>query len=134
MTAELREFRRLSIVAQSHVGFERSFVTEQLVFVSFVWTNGEVDGRVEIHPGDVAVVVIVGTERSGALVEKIFERGVSGQRACFFQQRRGGREIFLVSLAVGNDCQFLIWSTSNQVEEAGGLLFVRVGETLNPRI
>ena len=57
--AELRELRRLRVVAQRYVRFERSFVTEQLVFVSFVWSNRDVDRRVEIHPGDVAFVVVV---------------------------------------------------------------------------
>src|SRR6185295_5854793 len=42
--------------------------------------------------------------------------------------------VFFVSLAVRDDRQFAVWSTSNQVEEAGCLLLVGVGETLNPRI
>src|SRR6185295_8801501 len=42
--------------------------------------------------------------------------------------------VFFVSLAVRDDRQFAVWSTSNQVEEAGRLLLVGLGETLKPRI
>src|SRR6185369_16482507 len=74
MTAELRELCRLRIVPKGYVSLERSFVTKQLVLVRFVWSNRQVDRRVEVHPGDVAFIVIVGSERVGALVEKILQR------------------------------------------------------------
>ena len=69
---ELRQLRRLSIVAQSHVGFERCLVTEQFIFVCLVRPDGDVDRRIEIHPGDVTVVIVVGDKCIGALVEKVF--------------------------------------------------------------
>src|SRR6185436_13840715 len=100
VTAELRELGSLRIVAQRHVRFKRGFVTKQLVFVSLVWTKSDVDWRVEIHPGDVALVVIVGAKRVGAFVQKVFESCIGCQRGRFAQQRRRGTEIFFVSFAV----------------------------------
>ncbi len=78
MVAELRELPGFSVVAKRYIGFECRFVAEQLVFVSFVWSDGDVDRRVERHPRDVAFVVIVRTECVRALVQKISERGISG--------------------------------------------------------
>src|SRR6185369_13714257 len=59
MPAEFPELRRLGVVAQRYVRFKRGFVIEQLVFVSLVWSNRDVDRRVEVHPRDVAFVVVV---------------------------------------------------------------------------
>ena len=72
--------RGWTIVSQCYVSFESSFVTEQFVFVGFVWANGDVDWRVEIHPGDVALVVVVGAESVGSFVKEVFQRRVRGQR------------------------------------------------------
>ena len=56
----------LLVVADGDVGFERGLVAEQLVVVGFVGTDGDVERRVQIHPRQVALVVIVREERLGA--------------------------------------------------------------------
>ena len=57
--AEEFQLRGFGIVADVDVGFEGGFVAEDLVVISFVGAEGDVDGGVEIHPGDVAAVVVV---------------------------------------------------------------------------
>ena len=65
------ELRRFYIITQSYIRFERRFVTEQFVFVRFIRTKGYVDRRIEFHPRDVAIVVIIRAERVGAFIKKI---------------------------------------------------------------
>ncbi len=132
MAAELRELRGFGVVAQRDVSFERGFVTEQFVFVGFVWPDRDVDRRVEIHPGHIAVVVIVGSKSIGALVEKVSQRRVGRQRRRFAQQLRGRFEKLFVLLAVRNDRQLLVRSAANQVKEAGGFLLFSFRQSCQP--
>ena len=57
--AELFQLRRFGIVAQRHVRFEPRLVSEQFIFVGFVRAHRHVDWRIKVHPGHVAVVIIV---------------------------------------------------------------------------
>ena len=85
-------FARLGIVAQRDEGFERRLVVEPLVLVDLVRPDGRLDRRVELHPGDVAGVVVVraGTRRR-APCRNFLSDGRAGQVGGLAQQRRGAR-------------------------------------------
>ena len=51
MATEEIEFRGFSIVTQIDVGFEPGFVSEQLVVVRLIRSDGDVKRGIEIHPG-----------------------------------------------------------------------------------
>ena len=78
IAAELEELRRLGFVAERDECFEGGLVSEQLVFVGLVRPDGNVDRRVQIHPGHVAFVVVVRHKRVRALCKKGLERLVGG--------------------------------------------------------
>src|SRR5205085_5718527 len=107
---------------------------EQFVLVCFVWSNRNVDWGIEIHPRDVAVIVITRTEGVCAFVEKILERGIGRECRRLAQQRRSRDEVFFVGLAVRNDREFPVWSAANQVKETSCFLFVGIGESRHPGV
>src|SRR6185503_5883977 len=109
-------------------------VTEQFIFVRFVWTKRDVDRRVEIHPGDVACVIIVGAERVGAFVEKVAEGSVGCERGSFAEQLRRWFEDVFVSLTVRNDRQLFIRAAANQMKEPCRLLLLSFRKRLQPRV
>ena len=79
----LTEFLQLcgfSIVAQRYVSFERGLVTKQFILVSFVRPDSHIDWRVEVHPGDITVVIVVGSKCRRALVQEIFQRPIGSER------------------------------------------------------
>ena len=60
MARERFQAVRFAVVAQVHVGFVRSLVAEEFVVVSFIRADRDIERRIQIHPGHVAGVVIVG--------------------------------------------------------------------------
>ena len=92
----------LGFVADGDVGFEPGLVAEQLVVVGLVRADGDVERRVEIHPGDIAGVVVVGEEGIGAQGQEFLERRVVGERGGFAQEAGRLLQIGGVRLAVGD--------------------------------
>ena len=79
----------LLVVPQGDEGLERRLIIEELVHVDLVRTDGRLDRAVEVHPGDVALVVVVATgTRPRAVCRNRFGAGVVGQRGRLAQQRR----------------------------------------------
>ena len=67
------ELLRFRVIAQVDVSLEGRLVAEELVVVGLVGTDGDVKRRVEVHPGDIGVVVIVGEEGIGARRQEFLE-------------------------------------------------------------
>ena len=101
--AKPRELRALRFVPQRHIGFERGFVSKQLVFICFVWTNSHVYRGIKVHPGNIAVVIIIGRKSSSSFAEKIFQGLVSGKAGSFAQQLPGRFEKLSILFAIRND-------------------------------
>ena len=82
MRREGLQLLRLGIVSNGDECFERRLGVEPFVFVHLVRTDGRLDRGIELHPGDVARVVVVRHERVGArgqeLLERRLGRGVRG--------------------------------------------------------
>ena len=102
LAAEPRQLLGLGVVAQRDERLERRLVVEELVFVDLVRSDGRVDVALELHPGDVAVVVVVRQEGLRALIEKRFQRRLRRQLGRLAQQCRRLRQLVLVLDAVGN--------------------------------
>src|SRR5262249_46872228 len=105
LRAEARQLAGFLLVADGDEGFEGSLVVEPLVLVHLVGADGRLDAGVELHPGDVAVVVIVGQERLRPFLEKRLERRLARERRRLTEQSRGVRELALIFKAVGNGDQ-----------------------------
>ena len=114
--------RSVSFVADGDVGFEAGLVAEHLVVVGLVGADGDVEGRVEIHPGDIAGVVVVGEERVGAEGQVLLERGVVGERGGFAQQGGGLLQIGGIRLAVRERRELACRVAADDGEKALGLL------------
>ena len=122
----------LGFVADGDVGFEAGLVAEQLVVVGLVGADGDVERRVEIHPGDVAGVIVVGEEGVGAQGQEFLERGVVGERGGFAQEARGLLKIGGVGLVVGDEGEFLVGIAPDDGEESDGLFALRRGQGFDP--
>ena len=99
----LLQLRALDFVANGDEGLERRFGVEPLVLVHLVGPDRRLDRALQLHPGDVAVVVVVRQERVGALGEERLERRLGRERRGLAQQRRRLRQLVLVLHAVGHD-------------------------------
>src|ERR1700733_6720270 len=58
--------RSLFIVAEIDIGLKCCLITEQLVVVGLVGTKRDIERRIEIHPGQVALDVVVASKRLSA--------------------------------------------------------------------
>ena len=83
LAAEFLELRALGFILNGDVGLERGLVVEQLVFVDLVRTDRRFDRAFQLHPRDVAVVIVVGQERVSAFREKGLERRLTRQASGF---------------------------------------------------
>ena len=115
----------LRFVADGDVGFEAGLVAEQLVVVGLVGADGDVERRVQIHPGDVAGVVVVGEEGIGAQGQEFLQRRVVGERGGFAQEAGRLLQIGGVRLVVGDEGQLLVGIAPDDGEEADGLFALR---------
>ena len=70
LAAEPGQLVRLDVVAKGDERLERRLVVEELVLVDLVRSDRRLDRALELHPRDVAVVVVVGQKRLRALREK----------------------------------------------------------------
>src|SRR6185436_12053083 len=102
---------------QGHVRFERRFVTEEFVFVSFVRSKCDFDWRIEIHPGDITLVVIVGLKCISTLNQKSAQCFICCKRSSFTQQLCGRLEKRTISFAVRDAHQLAVSATSNDIKE-----------------
>ncbi len=57
--AEELKLRGFGVVPQIDVGFVGRFIAEQLVIIGFVRPDSDIERRIQIHPGDVARVVVI---------------------------------------------------------------------------
>ena len=132
--AKKPSFGGLFVVAQIDVGFERGLVAEELVVVGLVGTDRDVERRVEVHPGDVAVVVIVGEERVGARGQEFFEGRVVGERGGFAQKSGSLGQVVFVRLTVGNDDQLFVCVAVDDAVKARRDLLIFFGQCLKPSL
>ena len=126
MSAEEFQLPGFHIVAEIHVGFEARFVAEDLVVVGFIGPDGDIDGRIQVHPGHVAFVIVVGKERCAPRQQEFLQTGVPGESGGFLQQAGGFCQIVLVFFAVRNGFQSPAGIAANHSEEPFGLLAVRL--------
>ena len=122
----------LGLVADGDVGFEAGLVAEQLVVVGLVGADGDIERRVQVHPGDIARVVVVGEEGIGAQRQELLERRVVGERGSLAQESGRLLQIGRVRLVVGHDRQFLVGIPPDHGEESDGLFALRRGQRLDP--
>ena len=99
--AEDLELLRLGLVADGDERFERRLEVEPFVLVDLVRADGRLDRRVELHPGDVARVVVVRDERVGAGCEEMLERRLRRELRRFTQQRSRKRQLALIFIEYG---------------------------------
>ncbi len=83
--SQLGAFR---VVTDIDVRFIRGLIAKQFVVVGLVRTNGDVERGVKVHPRDVAFVIVIGQEGSGAGAEEPFQCRVIRERGRFLQQTR----------------------------------------------
>ena len=71
--AELCQLLCLFIIAERDERLERRFVIEHFIHIYFIRTNRRLDWAVEIHPRDVAGIVIIADERVRAFRQECFQ-------------------------------------------------------------
>ena len=101
---------------------EGRLVVEPLVLVDLVRADGRLDRGVELHPLDVAVVVVVRQERGRASQQVGLQRGLRGELRGRVQVTRGHRQFALVLDVVGHGDQLAGSAAPDRREEAGGRL------------
>ena len=134
MAAKELELLCFNIVAEIHVGFEARFVAEYLVVVGFIRPDGDVDGRIQVHPRKIAFVIVVRKERGAARQQKLLQCCVAGESSRLLHQSGGFGQIVFVLLAVGNCFQPPGGIAAYHGEEALGSLAVRLGKRFHPTL
>ncbi len=74
LARELRQLRGLGVVAQGDERLERRLGVEPAVLVDLVRADGRLDAGVQLHPGHVAGVVVVGQERRRPRLQERLQR------------------------------------------------------------
>ena len=120
---ELLQLRALAFVLDCDERLERRLRVEPLVFVHFVRPDGWLDRPFQIHPGHVAVVVVVREKRVGALRQKRCQRRLVRERRRLAQQRRRLRQLILVLDVVRNVREGLARAPHHGEESAGARAF-----------
>src|SRR5262249_40204604 len=88
--------------------------------------------RIEIHPGKIALVIIVGRKRGGPACKKLLQCGVWREVCSFAKKFRELIEVGLVFLTVGHNREFSVGTAAYDCEESFGLLFLRRRKSLYP--
>src|SRR5690242_16933918 len=70
------DFCSFYVVLQADIRLERSLVSEEFISICFIWSDRDINGRIQVHPRDVTLVVVVVKERSSSSFEETFERYV----------------------------------------------------------
>src|SRR5437868_14490822 len=107
MWREGGELGALLIVSETYVGLERCLVAEEFIVVGLVGADGDIERRIEIHPSEIAFVIIVGEKRVRAQGEELLERGIGGESSSFAEKRGGASEIVVVFMVVRNHGELL---------------------------
>ena len=119
------------VVPEVDVGFEGGFIAEDFVVVGFVGTDSDVDGSVEIHPGEIAGVVVVRQKRRRAKLEETLEGLVGSEGGGLAKERGCFHEIGMIGLAVSDGCETAVFA-ANDAEEAGGERLLCGGKGFEP--
>ncbi len=105
--------------------FETGFVVEPAVFIDLVGSDSRLDGAVHFHPGDVALVVIVGEKRVRARAEEFLESRIGGGVRGFAQQFRGRKQLSLIFKTVRDNLKTLcVGSAFDDREKSFGVALV----------
>ena len=129
---EASHLGRLGVITQSNIGFKRRFVAENFVIVSFVGPDGGFDGCVQLHPGHVGIVVIVGEKRFGAQGQKCLQRRIIGQLGRVVQQLRSHRKFASVRHAVAHRRQLFIRPAMDHRKESARQILLRLRQLGGP--
>ncbi len=124
---------RLRFVAHRDEGLECRLEVEPLVFVHLVRADRRFDGGVELHPGDVARVVVVGEEAVRPGRQELLQRRLRGQLGGFAKQRRGERKLSLILHAVGDGGE-AGRRAADRREEAGRAGLLLAGQRVDPAL
>ncbi len=134
MVAEELELGGFLLVAQVHIRFEGRFIAEDLVVVGFVRTDRDVDRRIQVHPRQIAFVIIVRKKRGAARQQKLLESGVGGEPGRFFEQSCRFRQIGLVFLAIRHAGQMPVGVAPYHREKTLGALAIGSRKRLDPAL
>ena len=132
LAAEPRQLVRLDVVAKGDERLERRLVVEEFVLVDLVRSDGRLDRALELHPRDVAVVVIVGQKRLRALREKRLQGRLGRQVGGLTQQCGRVRQLVLILEAVRDEGELTVRRAPDDREEAGRPSTLRFGKRLDP--
>ena len=132
LAREPAELLGLDVVAQRDEGLERGLRAEPAVLVDLVGTDGRLDAGVELHPRDVARVVVVGQERRRPRLEIMAQSRLLCERGCLAQEARCPRQLALVFDAVGDHREAPVQAAPDRREESPGARGVRGREGLHP--
>ena len=131
MVAECLHPPALRFVANRDEGFERRLAIEPFVLVDLVRTDRRFDRGVELHPRDIARVVVVGEERVGAREQEFLERRIGRELRGLAQQFRCAVELSLIFDTVGDGAETLAIAADRRKEAAR--VFPRLcGESVEP--
>ncbi len=132
---ERLQLLRLHVVAHGDERFERGLVVEPFVFVHLVRPDGGLDRGVELHPRDVAGVVIVRDERIRPAPQELLEAGLRREVGRLAEKRRRASELPLVLEGVRHGREVAVRSPADCREEprrlCTGLAFERVDPCLD---
>ena len=132
LAPELLELDALGVIPDGHVRFEGGLVVEELVFVDLVGADGRLDVAFQLHPRDVAVVVVVGEERIGPGCQEPFERRLRRETRGLPEKRRNLRQLVLILDTVGNEHEAAGRRAADNGEEPGCAAPLGVGQRLDP--
>ncbi len=89
----------LALVLQAEIGFERCLVAKQFVIICFIRTDGQINRRVQVHPGDVTFVVVIIKKCCCASFQKVFERSIVRKLRRFLHQACRAAKVARVAAA-----------------------------------
>src|SRR5260370_29690495 len=95
-SAEPLELRAFRVVLYGDVCLEGSLVVEELVFVHFIRAYRRLDCATQVHPRDVAVVIVIREKRIRTPGQKGFECRLARQAGRLAEERGGASPLALV--------------------------------------
>ena len=133
LAAEALQPCALLDVVHGDEGFERRLVVEELVLVHFVRADRRLDDALELHPRDIALVVVVRKKRVGALGEIRLQRQLAGDLSGLPEQARGERQLVLVLGVIRYEPETLASvRPPHSGKKAGGTRAIRLRKGLYP--
>src|SRR5260370_40689833 len=92
-SAEPLELRAFRVVLYGDVCLEGSLVVEELVFVHFIRAYRRLDCATQVHPRDVAVVIVIREKRIRTPGQKGFECRLARQAGRLAEERGGAGQL-----------------------------------------